>query len=167
VVRCVVADDVEDRDLRAACVVKVGEPIGKAWSKMQQGACGLPGHAAIPICGARDHTFKQAENTAHSRDAVERGDEMHFRRSRIRKADIDTACHQCPGQAFGSVHFFSFADLGQRAFESIGRLGPTAIRDILSKAKASSSKGVEISDRMMHCGRDDEWCRQGSDYSTG
>jgi hypothetical protein len=88
------ANDVDDWCLRAACIVEISEPISESGSEMEQGACGLSGHAGITIRGAGDHPFKKAENAAHSRHAVKRGDKVHFGCSWIREADFDTTRQQ-------------------------------------------------------------------------
>ena len=104
VVDRLVADDVDDAAARPARVVQAGQAVGQARAAMQQGAGRLVGHAPVAVGAAGDDVLLQAEDAAHARDAVQRGDEMHLAGAGVGEADIDAAAQQRLDQAFGSVH---------------------------------------------------------------
>jgi len=52
------ANDVDDRHLRPAGIVQIGDPVAEAGAKMKEGACWFPGHARITICRSRYHAFE-------------------------------------------------------------------------------------------------------------
>ena len=99
-----IADDVDDRRLRAARVVQIGEAVGETWPAMQQRRCRLAGHAGIAIGRAGHHALEQAKDAAHAGHAVERGDEVHLGCAGIGEARIDAALQQSMDEAFGAVH---------------------------------------------------------------
>jgi hypothetical protein len=84
--------------------VQVGEAVGEAGTEMQQGCGRLLGHARIAVGCAGRHALEQREHAAHALDAIERGDEMHFRGAGIGEADIHAAIDQRAHQTFGTVH---------------------------------------------------------------
>ena len=71
---------------------------------MQQGGRRAPCHAPVPVGGAGDDPLEQAEDAAHGRHVVERGDEVHLRGARIGEADVDAGVDQCREQRAGAVH---------------------------------------------------------------
>jgi len=87
----VIADHVDHRRSGAARVVKIGQAIGQPWPQMQQSYRRFVGHARITIGGAGHDPFKQAKHRADSRLAVDRGDQLHFRRAGVGKTGIDAA----------------------------------------------------------------------------
>ena len=99
-----VADDVDHRGVGTAGVVQVGEAVGEAGAAMEQGGGRAAGHAGVAVGGAGDDAFEQAEDAAHAGDAVERGDEVHFRCAGVGEARIDPVGEQGVHQAFGAVH---------------------------------------------------------------
>ena len=99
-----VAHDVDDRRLRAPGVVQVGEPVGEARAAVQQRRRRLARHARVAIGCAGHHALEQAEDAAHSRDAVECGDEVHLGGAGIAEAGFDAAVQQTVHKAFGAVH---------------------------------------------------------------
>ena len=99
-----VADDVDDGRLRAARIVEVRKAVGEARPKMEKRRGGLFRHAAIAVRRTGHRAFKQSEDRAHALDLVQRGDEMHLGRARIREADLDARVHQRPHKAFRTVH---------------------------------------------------------------
>src|ERR671922_29521 len=60
-------------------------------------------HTPVAIRRARDHPLKEGEHAAHALDLIERGDEVHFRGSRIGEAHVHPAANQRVHQAFGTV----------------------------------------------------------------
>ena len=91
VIRAVLADDVDDRRERAVRIVKVGESVGQARAEVQQRAGRTPGHSGVAVCRAGRDAFEQREDAPHAVDAIERRDEVHFRRAGVREAGIDAA----------------------------------------------------------------------------
>ena len=105
VVGRLVAHDVDDRRLRAAGVVQVGEAVGEARAAVQQRRRRLAGHARVAVGRAGHHALEQAEHAAHAGHAVECGDEVHLRGAGVAEAGIDAAFQQRVDEAFGAVHF--------------------------------------------------------------
>ena len=58
-------------------------PEPEAGAEMEQRCSRLLGHARIAVGSPRRHALEQAEHAAHAVDAIERGDEMHFRRAGV------------------------------------------------------------------------------------
>ena len=100
----VIADDVHHRRRGLHGVVQVGKAVGEAGAQMQQRRRGFLRHARVAVGRAGRHALEQREHAAHALDAVERRDEMHFRRAGIGEADIDAAADQRPHQTFSAVH---------------------------------------------------------------
>ena len=90
-VRRVLPDQVDDWHLRPACIVQIGEAIAQARSEMKQRARRFLNHARISIGGACDHALEETENATHFLNLIERGDDMDFRCTWIRKADLDAS----------------------------------------------------------------------------
>ena len=59
------ADDIDDRYLRSARVVQIGETVGETRTQMQQSASRFPRHARVAVCGSRDHAFEESEHATH------------------------------------------------------------------------------------------------------
>jgi hypothetical protein len=100
----VVADDVDERRARPAGIVQVCEPVAETRAEVQQRRRRLAGHAPVPIGGAGDDPFEQAERGAHLGHRVERGDEVHLGRARVREAHVDVAVDERPDERLRSVH---------------------------------------------------------------
>ena len=83
VVGGVVADDVDDGRGRPPGVVEVGEPVAEARAEVQQRGGRHARHPGVAVGGAGDDALEQAEDTAHLRHRVERGDEVHLARARV------------------------------------------------------------------------------------
>ena len=107
VVRRVVADDVDDRGVRAARVVQVGDAVAEPGPEVQQRGGGPVGHAGVAVGGAGDDALEQAEHRAHLGHGVERGDEVHLRRARVGEADVDAGVDEGADQGLGAVHGWS------------------------------------------------------------
>ncbi len=86
----VIADDVDQRCCGAACIVQIGPAIAEARPQMQQRAGRFFRHAAITIGHAGGSAFKQGQHRADTVNAIERRDEVHFRRAGIGETDFDT-----------------------------------------------------------------------------
>ena len=78
-----IADQVDNPRTRPACIVQIGDPIGKARAKMQQRQGHLSRHAGIAIGCARADAFEQAEHTAQPSVAGKRTDQTQFGGARI------------------------------------------------------------------------------------
>ncbi len=74
----VLADDVHHRRISALCVVKIGDAVCKARSKMEQCGRWLVRHAGVTVRGARNNAFEKSENASHLRLAVECRHKVHF-----------------------------------------------------------------------------------------
>ena len=85
------------RARRALC--RFAMPFPRPGPRCSSVAAGLVGHAAVAVGGAGRDTFEQREHRAHLGDVVERGDELHLRRSRVGEAHVDAVRRR----AFGSV----------------------------------------------------------------
>ena len=101
----VIADDIDERGLRAPRIVQVGETIGEARPEMEERRSGLFGDAAIAVRHAGHRAFEQAEDRSHTVHLVEGGDEMHLRGAGVRETDFHTGIHQRAHKAFRTVHF--------------------------------------------------------------
>ena len=84
--------------------MQVGQAIAEPWPQMQQRRCRSVEHTPVAISGACHHPLEECQHTAHALDFIERGDEVHLRRSRVGEADVDPATHQRAHQAFCTVH---------------------------------------------------------------
>ena len=71
---------------------------------MQQGRRRPLAHPVVTVGGAGDDALEQAEHAAHPVHAIQRRDEMHFRRAGVGEAHIDPAANQGAHQAFRAVH---------------------------------------------------------------
>src|SRR5205823_1500533 len=98
------ANDVDDRHLRPARIMQIGDPVAEAGAKMKESACWFPGHARITICRSRYHAFKQTEQAAHFRHSVDGSNYMDFRGARIRKTGLNASPNQRANQTFRPVH---------------------------------------------------------------
>jgi hypothetical protein len=70
---------------------------------MQQRERRLARHPPVSIGGSRTHPFEQAQHGPDSRDGVQRGDERHFRRTGIGKANLGASGARGEEQTFGAV----------------------------------------------------------------
>ncbi len=86
-------------------VVQIREPVAESGPEMQQRRRG-PAlvHASVPVGGPGRDTFEQREDRAHLGHVVERGDEVHLRRARVREAGIDAVRDERPEQRVRTVH---------------------------------------------------------------
>ncbi len=104
VVGRMVADEVDDRDVRATRVVQVRDAVAEPGPEVEQRARGLVGHACVAVGRAGDDALEEAEHRAHPRDVVERGDEVHLGGARVREADLDVGVDERLDQGVGAVH---------------------------------------------------------------
>jgi hypothetical protein len=100
-------DNVDDARACAFRVVEIGETIAKARPEMQKRGRRFASDTVVTIGCAGDNTFEKPEHTAHSCDAIERGDKVHLGGARIREAHIDAASDQRSYQTFCAVHVCS------------------------------------------------------------
>ena len=99
-----IADDVDDRRRRAACVVQIGKAVGEAGAEMQQRHGGLAGDPAVAVGGAGRNALEQAQHAAQTRIGVERADQMHLGGAGIGEADLDAAIDQRLRERLRAVH---------------------------------------------------------------
>jgi hypothetical protein len=92
----VVTDNIDDRRSCAASVVQIGKPVGQLRPQMQQGSGRLFSHATVTIRHPGYRTFEKTEHDSHSLDSVERRNEVHFRRARIAKTDLNARSDERP-----------------------------------------------------------------------
>ena len=78
----VLADDVDDAGRCLLGVVQVGDAVAEAGAEMQQRRGRRALHAVVAVGGAGHHAFEQTEHAAHAVDAIECGNEVHFRGAR-------------------------------------------------------------------------------------
>jgi len=103
-----VTDDVDDAAASSAGVVQVPQTVGQAGSAVQQGAGRLAGDAVVAVGHASDDVLLQPENAAHTCALVQRRDEVHLARSRIREASVDPGTQERFNQTPRAVHLVSF-----------------------------------------------------------
>src|SRR5438552_16026725 len=102
--RRMLANEVDDRHLRPARIVQIGDPVAEAGAKMKKSACWFPGHACITICRSRYHAFKQTEHAAHFRHPVKCSNYMYFRGAWVGEAGFNLSCNQRANQTLSPVH---------------------------------------------------------------
>ena len=90
----VITNDIDDRRMRPQGIVQVRQTVGETWSEMQQRHRRTIEHARVSVGRAGDHAFEQAKHAAHSVDAVEGSDKVHFRCAGIGKADVDVVVQE-------------------------------------------------------------------------
>ncbi len=78
VVRGVVADDVDDRRVRLAGVVQVGEAVAQPRPEVEQRRRGAAGHAGVAVGGAGGDALEERQHAPHLGHVVEGGDEVHL-----------------------------------------------------------------------------------------
>jgi hypothetical protein len=84
--------------------MKVREGVSETWTKMQKRCRGLTRHPGVAVRRSGTHPLEQAQDTATTRDAVERSHEVHFRRAGIHEAELDAVFHQRLQKAFRTGH---------------------------------------------------------------
>src|SRR5438552_19066683 len=94
--RRMLANEVDDRHLRPARIVQIGDPVAEAGAKMKKSACWFPGHARITICRSRYHAFKQTEQAAHFRHSVKCSNYMYFRGARVAETGVNSPATNVP-----------------------------------------------------------------------
>src|SRR5579863_5859534 len=85
---CMLADDVDDRHVRPARIVQIGETIPKTGAEMKQSACRFLRHAGITICRSGYNSFEQSQNAPHFTDSVKCSNDVDFRGARVCKARV-------------------------------------------------------------------------------
>jgi len=102
----VLSDEVDDRNLRPACVVQVRKAVPDAWTEMQESARWFFGHACITVSRPGHDAFEEAEYATYFRYVVQCSDEMNFRSTRVRKACINPTQHQGANETCCTFHVF-------------------------------------------------------------
>ncbi len=100
----VIPDDSQQRGVRAARIVQVGQPVRQTRSEVQQCGGRLPGHPAEAVGRAGSHPLKQAQHAAHLGHCVQCRDEVHLRRTGVGEARRHAAADQRADDGLGSVH---------------------------------------------------------------
>ena len=104
VVSRVVPHHVDDRSPGPPGVVEIGQAIGETGPRVEQRRGGFGRHPAVAVGGPGHDTFGKAQDAAHLRPAIERGDEMHLRGARIGETDVDAVGQQSIAKVIGAVH---------------------------------------------------------------
>ncbi len=102
--RRVIADHVHHGCVRTPGVVEIGEAVRQPRPQMQERHRGAPGHAAEPVGGARTDALEEAEHRTNAADGIQRRDERHLRRARVREADVDAGVAGGGQNRLGAVH---------------------------------------------------------------
>ena len=84
-------------------VVEVGEAVGEADAEMEQHGGGAAGHARVAVGRARRDVLVQAEHAAQPRLGVERLDDAHLGRARVREHRHDARAPQRDDQLLRAV----------------------------------------------------------------
>ena len=98
------ADNVDDRNLRSARVVQISETVCETGTKMKQSACRFAGHACITIRRSSNDPFEETKHATHFRRSVKGSNYMDFRRARVREAGFNPSDNQRANQTFRPVH---------------------------------------------------------------
>ena len=124
----VVADDIDQRHMRAARVVQIGQGIRETWPQMKQRARRLSASCAHSRRRRRRPRLRKARHAAHRGRAVQSGDEVNFGRAGIHEADVRRRRHQRADQAFRAVHSVLPFDVRPDS-HSRGNVEPMVMRD--------------------------------------
>ena len=98
------ADHVQQRRSRTACVVQVGTGVGQPGAQVQQREGRSPRHARVAVGGAAAHALEEAEDGTQTRSAVEGGHQRQLGGAGIGEADVDSSGSRRAHQRVGSVH---------------------------------------------------------------
>src|SRR5882757_10608198 len=98
------ADDVDDPRPRLLGVVKVRETIRQSRPQMKKRRSRALHHAIVSVRGPRDDSLEQSQDASDPLDMVQSCDEMHFRCTGIREADVNAAGDERPRQALSTIH---------------------------------------------------------------
>src|SRR5579863_3644151 len=85
---CVLADAVDDRHVRPARIVQIGEAIPEPGTEMKQSACRFLRHAGITVCSSGYNSFEQSQHAPHFSDSIKSSNDMDFRGARVCKAGV-------------------------------------------------------------------------------
>jgi hypothetical protein len=85
-----IPDDIHYRRMGPARIVKIGDPVGKAWSAVEQRHRWFLRHPCITISTARDDGFGHTEHATHSLHPIKGDHQLYFGSARIGKANLDT-----------------------------------------------------------------------------
>ena len=85
-------------------VMQVCDGVTHSRAKVKQRRSRFFSHPGISVSSTRSNTFEQAKNTAHLWHAVQRCYKVHFRRTWIRKTDIDVRPDQTGYETLGPIH---------------------------------------------------------------
>gem|GEM_PF-4475798 len=105
VVGRVVPDDVHDRCVGAARVVKVRQSVRHTGAQMEQRRGRLSGDPCVAVRGTGHGALEQSEYRTHLRNGIECGDKMHLGRSWIAEAHLDARVDQALDKRLCTVHF--------------------------------------------------------------
>src|SRR5271170_3449007 len=148
------ANKVDDGYLCSARIVQIRDAVSQARAEMEQRAGWLFGHARIAIRGSRYHSFEKAKHTTHLRHAVERGNEMHFRRAWVRETGVHFSSNQRANETFCAVHIIGSALLagpfrksGKRWYHFSNRL---PLNDSTKTSSVGSPVGRSPSARRLN-----------------
>src|SRR5438552_2092491 len=100
------ANDIDDRHLRPAGIVQIGESIAKPGTEMKKSACRFVRHARITVCRSSDHSLEETKHAAHLPHSVKCSNDMYLRGARVSEADFNASGDQRANQTFCPVHLY-------------------------------------------------------------
>ncbi len=101
-------NNIKHRRICAPGIVQIGEPVGEAWSKMQQTHGRLSRHAAITIGCARRYVLVQTENASQTGYGIHSQNQWHLRGAWIGETYLDAVFDGSGDKCFRTVHAASF-----------------------------------------------------------
>jgi len=87
-------------------VVEIGDAVAETGAEVEQRRGRPVGHPPVAIGRAGGDALEQREHRPHARLVVERGDEVHLGRARVREADVDPGVDQGADQGVRAVPWF-------------------------------------------------------------
>ena len=90
-----VTDDIDEWHARASGVVQVGETVTESGAEVEKCGGRTTCDAGVSISCTGDHAFKQPEDSAHRRDVIESGHEVHLARSGVAETHVDAVRLEC------------------------------------------------------------------------
>ena len=87
---------------RALC--RLASPLPRPGPRCRSVAAGRAGHPGVAVGGAGRDALEQPEHAAHLGHRVERGDEVHLARARVREARRDPGVDERADHGLGAVH---------------------------------------------------------------
>jgi hypothetical protein len=99
-----VADQVDDRRVRAPCVVQVGKAVGEPRAQVKQGQGRDAPHARVPIRRPGANAFEEAKHRAHAGHRIQGRDQLHLGGPGVGKTHIHPGSPGHLQHALRAVH---------------------------------------------------------------